>query len=139
MFEETYRKVPCLAALPKTGIEVISCNFKGDTTNDALTTGILAFDSNVRLIKNTIANFKNGGVMIQGQPQNELLISENQIYQCDTAGVYIQGRASKPIIRKNKIAFCKGVAIITNLDVDASVSPFIHLILLLRSNKTKSY
>lgn len=50
-----------------------------------------------------------------------MIISNNQIYQCDTAGIYIQGRASRPKILNNKIAFCKGLGVITNLDVEALI------------------
>lgn len=27
--------------MPKTGIDLVKCNFKGDTTNDAFTSGLL--------------------------------------------------------------------------------------------------
>ena len=40
---------------------------------------------------------------------------------CETAGIYMQGRASKPIIASNKIKFCRCTAITTNLDVDANI------------------
>ena len=40
---------------------------------------------------------------------------------CQTAGVYIQGEASRPQIQGNKIRFCRCSAIVTALDVDAYI------------------
>ena len=68
IFSETYRKVPCVAVLPKQKIHIHNCNFKGDTTNGAETTGILAYDSDVHISKSVISNFKCGGIMIQSEP-----------------------------------------------------------------------
>ena len=40
---------------------------------------------------------------------------------CQTAGVFIQGIASRPQIQGNKIRFCRCSGIITALDVDAYI------------------
>jgi len=111
-----------MAALDGTRLEMNSCNIKGDTTNDADTAGILSMNADLNVQSTTLAHFKNGGIMVSAKPQNEVYIADNTLLSCDTAGIYIQGRASKPTIRGNKIAFCRCTAITTNLDVDANVS-----------------
>ena len=41
---EINSKVPCVVAMPGTEIEALKCSFKGDTTNDSVTAGILMWD-----------------------------------------------------------------------------------------------
>ena len=101
---------------------MINCKLKGDTTNDASTAGLVAIDAEVRIEECKFQHFKSGGIMIQSRPQNKILIKKNEIISCDTAGVYIQGRQSRPIIHGNHINFCRCAGINTNLDVQASVS-----------------
>ena len=60
--------------------------------------------------------------MVQAKPQNKITIQDNEIISCDTAGIYIQGKQSRPYITGNSINFCRCAAINTNLDVQASVS-----------------
>jgi hypothetical protein len=67
---ETYRKVPCVAGLPSSRLEINKCNFKGDTVNDSDCTGILAMQSDCFLRNSTLAYFKCGGVMVEALPQN---------------------------------------------------------------------
>ena len=45
MFRDTYRKVPCVAALPTSRVELNKSNFKGDTINDADCAGLLAINA----------------------------------------------------------------------------------------------
>ena len=59
--------------------------------------------------------------MVDQKPENNVVISENIIMSCQTAGVYIQGEASRPQIQGNKIRFCRCSAIVTALDVDAYI------------------
>jgi hypothetical protein len=49
IFKEIHRKVPSIAVLPKNTIELKNCGFKGDTTNDAYTTGILLLKSDANI------------------------------------------------------------------------------------------
>jgi hypothetical protein len=68
IYRETYRKVPIVAALPKTKLDMFMCNLKGDTMNDAETAGILGINSNISLKQCTFAHFKSGGIMLQCLP-----------------------------------------------------------------------
>jgi len=122
IFRETYRKVPCLTALPGTRLEMYRCNAKGDTVNDADCAGVLGINADILIKECTFAHFKSGGIMIQSLPQTMVLIDSCSIISCRTGGIYVQGKASRPTIVKNKIAFCRSTAITTNLDVDANVS-----------------
>lgn len=121
IFRETYRKVPCLTVLSKASIEMVDCKFKGDTTNDANTAGIVAINADVDIRNCTLHHFKSGGIMVQSKAQNRVNISGNKIISCETNGIYIQGKSSEPVIRDNEINFCRCAAITTNLDVKASL------------------
>jgi hypothetical protein len=68
IFKETHKKVPCVAAMPQSSVEIKDCAFKGDTTNNADTAGLLAINADVKVIKSTFAYFKSGAVMIIAQP-----------------------------------------------------------------------
>ncbi len=59
--------------------------------------------------------------MMDIEPQNKIYILDNTIVSAETAGIYIQGRASRPTIRGNKIKFCRSSAIVTHLDVNAII------------------
>jgi len=107
--------------MPKSKIEVLDCKLKGDTTNDADTAGILAVNADINIRRSTLAHFKSGAIMITALPQNMVFIAENEIMTCETAGIYMQGRSSKPVVLNNKIKFCRSVGITTNLDVDANI------------------
>ena len=118
---ETHRKVPCIVSMPNSSIEVFYCNFKGDTLNDAYTAGILSLKSDITVHECSFAHFLSGAIMIDMKPENNVVISENIIMSCMTAGIFIQGVASLPQIQGNKIRFCRCSAIITALDVDAYI------------------
>jgi len=121
VFKETHKKIPCIACMPGSHLSMFDCQLKGDTTNHSDTAGILSINANVNVKRSVFAHFKCGGLMIAAVPQNKLFIDHNEILSCDTAGIYIQGRASKPVISNNKIKFCKATTICTNLDVDANI------------------
>ena len=121
VFKETHKKIPCVAAMPESTVNIFDCNFKGDTVNSADTAGLLSIDADVCVKNSTFAHFKSGGMMIMSMPQNVVYISNNDIISCETAGIYLQGRSSKPVVAKNKIRFCRCTAITTNLDVDSNI------------------
>jgi len=108
--------------MPKTKLDMYMCNLKGDTINGADTAGILGINANIIVKESTFAHFKSGGIMLQCLPQTMVLIERCNIVTCETNGIYIQGKASRPNIIKNKFLFCRSTAIKTNLDVDANVS-----------------
>jgi hypothetical protein len=62
------RKAKAIAPVIEKKIEVVSTNFKGDTTNDAYTTGILAIKSDVMITKCSFAHHKAGAIMIDMSP-----------------------------------------------------------------------
>ena len=66
--KETYRKVPCVAGMPASRLEINKCNFKGDTVNDSDCTGILSMNSDCFLRNSTMAYFKCGGIMVEALP-----------------------------------------------------------------------
>lgn len=121
MFKETHKKVPCIACMPESKLEIYDCKLKGDTTNDSDTAGILSVNSELTVKRCTLAHFKSGAIMVTALPQNAIYVGDNEILTCETAGIYMQGRASKPIIACNRIKFCRCTAITTNLDVDANI------------------
>lgn len=122
IFRETYRKVPCITVLEGATIEMRDCKLKGDTTNDACTAGVVSIDANVSIQGCHFQHFKSGGIMVQARPQNIVNIKNNEIISCDTNGIYVQGRQSRPVIEGNLVNFCRCAAISTNLDVQANVS-----------------
>lgn len=121
MTKEIHRKVPCVVAMPNSSFEIFHCNFKGDTLNDSYTAGILSIKADTTVHECSFAHFKAGAIMVDCKPENHCVISENIIMTCLTAGIFIQGPASKPQIQGNKIRFCRCSAIITTLDVDAYI------------------
>ena len=64
IFRETYRKVPCITVLEGASLEIYDCKFKGDTTNDASTAGIVSMDADVQIYRSEFQHFKSGGIMI---------------------------------------------------------------------------
>lgn len=93
---ETHRKVPCIVSMPNASIEIFHCNFKGDTLHDSYTAGILSLKSDTTIHECSFAHFNSGAIMIDQKPENNVVISENIIMSCQTAGVFIQGIASRP-------------------------------------------
>ena len=85
--------------MPKTELDISKCNFKGDTTNDAFTTGILVLRADVSVKQCSFAHHKSGAIMMELDPHNNVLILENNIVSCETTGIYCQGKASKPTIK----------------------------------------
>lgn len=68
-----------MVALPGTKIELVHCNFKGDTTNDAFTNGVLVLNADA-LIKNcSFAHHKAGAIMMDIQSWNKILVTDNNI------------------------------------------------------------
>jgi len=89
IYKEIHRKVPSIAVLTGNKIEIVSSNFKGDTTNDAYTNGILVIKSDATITKCSFAHHKAGAIMVDMSPQNKVLILENNIVSSETAGVYV--------------------------------------------------
>ena len=86
---ETHRKVPCIVTMPNASIEIFHCNFKGDTLQDSYTAGILSLKSDTTIHECSFAHFNSGAIMVDQKPENNVVISENIIMSCQTAGVYI--------------------------------------------------
>jgi len=102
-------------------MDITRCNFKGDTTNDAATAGIVVQGADVRISQCQIAHCNSGAIMLELQPQNFALIEDNSIVSCQTNGIYCQGESATPRIKGNKIMFCKCSAIKTDLGVKAEI------------------
>lgn len=66
--------MPIIAAMPNSKLELILCNMKGDTVNDADTAGVLGINAHINMSQCTFAHFKSGGVMLQCLPQTKVLI-----------------------------------------------------------------
>ena len=49
LFKEIHRKVPSIAVMMGSRIDISCCNFKGDTTNDADTCGVLVIKSDAKI------------------------------------------------------------------------------------------
>ena len=64
IFRETYRKVPCITVLEGASLEIYDCKFKGDTTNDASTAGIVSMDADVQIYRSEFQHFKSGGILV---------------------------------------------------------------------------
>lgn len=89
------KKVPCIAAMKGTSLRVSKCNLKGDLTNEAVTTGVLGIEPNyIKVEKCVMTNHKSGAVIMDLDSESKVKILENQIYDCHTAGIYIQGEDS---------------------------------------------
>lgn len=78
-----------MAVLANNRVEITATNFKGDTTNDAYTTGVLLIKSDAMITKCSFAHHKSGAVMVDMNPQNKVLILENNIVSAETAGIYV--------------------------------------------------
>jgi hypothetical protein len=94
--KETHRKVPCIVSIPNTSIEIFHCNFKGDTINKSFTAGILSVKADMMVHECSFAHFDSGAIMVDCKPENNVVISENIIMSCETAGIFVQGVASIP-------------------------------------------
>ena len=93
------------------------CKLKGDdlANEKTWTAGILSVDSHIEIRKSHFENFKSGAIMIQAREGNRVTVEENEIMSCDTNGVYVQGKLSRPIIKDNYFGFNKCPAITTNI------------------------
>lgn len=69
-------------------MEITKCNFKGDTTNDAETAGIVVKGADVHIRQCQLAHHNAGAIMLDLLPQNFALIEDNSIVSCQTAGIY---------------------------------------------------
>lgn len=49
LFKEIHKKVPAISALKGSGIDIYKCQFKGDTSNDADTCGVLVIKANATI------------------------------------------------------------------------------------------
>lgn len=54
-------------------------------------------------------------------PNNLFVFKDNQIFSCSSAGIYVQGKQSKPIVTHNLFQACKCPSIIINTSVDAFI------------------
>lgn len=88
LFKEIHRKVPAISVLPKAQLQINQCNFKGDTTNDADTCGILIIKADASIIECNFAHHKSGAIMMDLDPQNKIAVIKNHIISCETAGIY---------------------------------------------------
>jgi hypothetical protein len=68
LFKEIHRKVPSIVCMPKNKIDLRSCNFKGDTSNDAFTTGVLILKSDALINECQFAHHKSGAIMMDIEP-----------------------------------------------------------------------
>ena len=98
MTKEIHKKVPCIVALPNSSFEIFHCNFKGDTLYDSHTAGILSIKADATVHECSFAHFKCGAIMVHCKPENSCVISENIIMSSLTAGIFIEGMASRPQI-----------------------------------------
>jgi hypothetical protein len=89
MFKETHKKVPCIACMPESKLEIYDCKLKGDTTNDSDTAGILSVNAELTVKRCTLAHFKSGAIMVTALPQNAIYVGDNEILTCETAGIYM--------------------------------------------------
>lgn len=120
---ERDRKVPCIFVMEGATIEMKQCTLKGDTNNEPTsnTAGIVAINADVVIENCDFNHFKSGGIMLQARSYNRIDIRDNKIISCDTNGIYVQGRESKPRIIGNKIEYCRCAAVNCNTDVQATV------------------
>lgn len=68
IYKEIHRKVPSIAVLPKNILDLKNCSFKGDTTNDAYTTGVLLLKSDANIFNCQFAHHKSGSIMCDLNP-----------------------------------------------------------------------
>lgn len=86
---ETHRKVPCVVSMPNASLEIFHTNFKGDTLEDSFTAGVLSLKSDTTIHECSFAHFNAGGIMVDCKPENNIVLSENIIMSCQTAGIFI--------------------------------------------------
>lgn len=75
--------------MPGTKIELIQSNFKGDTTNGAFTNGVLVLRADAVIKQCAFAHHKAGAIMMDLEPWNKILVTDNNIVSAETAGIYI--------------------------------------------------
>lgn len=68
IFKEIHRKVPSIAVMPRNSLEIRRCNFKGDTSNDAFTSGILLLKSDANIYQCQFAHHKGGSIICDLNP-----------------------------------------------------------------------
>lgn len=54
--------------MPKAALDIAKCNFKGDTTNDAFTSGILVLKADATIKQCSFAHHKSGAIMMDLDP-----------------------------------------------------------------------
>jgi hypothetical protein len=88
--KQNFNKVPCLTCMTDSSISIFNCSFKGDQTHEVYTAGILCINPKKVFISNSLITFhKAGGIIMSLCSNSEVNINENQIYQCETSGIYV--------------------------------------------------
>jgi hypothetical protein len=74
--------------------------FKGDTSNDSITAGVLLKFADANIENCNFTHHKGGAIMMNLEEDNKVNIHENEIYSCETSGIYCQGDYACPVIEK---------------------------------------
>lgn len=99
-------KVPCIAAHERTSVSIVNCYLFGDSNEEVYTAGLLAIRPFDVIIKDTvIKDHLAGGLMLSLCPYQDSVfqISNNKIFTCQTAGIYIEGPGTSPEVIGNEV------------------------------------
>lgn len=85
-------KYPCIVTLPKTFLNMTSCQLLGNNTNH--NAACILVNSHVFISDCTFNDFKAGCIYSLGKPHNMVCIQDSSISNCSVVGVYCQGQGA---------------------------------------------
>ena len=86
-------KYPCIVTMPKTFINMTSCEVTGNMSN--YNAGAIFINSHVFISDCTFTDFKSGGIWCLGKPHQMVYIQDSSISNCHVVGAYCQGQGAQ--------------------------------------------
>lgn len=102
-------KYPCIVAMPKTFINMTSCEVIGSLQN--FNAAAIFINSHVFISDCKFQDFKSGCIFSLGKPYNVVCIQDSTITNCKVVGVYCQGQGSSQQLLRLKISTVQGSGI----------------------------
>jgi hypothetical protein len=102
-------KTPCIVTMPRTFINMTSCELKGNDTN--FNTAAIFINSHVFVSDCQFSDFKSGCIFSLGKPHSEVGIQDCTITNCHLVGIYCQGQGAVQTLTRLKISQINGIGI----------------------------
>lgn len=102
-------KYPCIVTMPKTFINMTSCEVRGSLQN--FNSAAIFINSHVFISDCTFSDFKSGCIYSLGKPYSVVCIQDSSISNCKVVGVYVQGQGATQQLLRLKISTVQGPGI----------------------------